>query len=59
MVLDLEYQMLNVTLIGNGTLAAVNNEDGFVSQSGMRNLLSRVRKQKKSSMKEFKGNMFI
>ena len=34
-------------MIVNGILAAVINEEEFVSQSGMRNLLTRVRKEGK------------
>ena len=41
-----------VTMIVNGTLAAVNKEDEFVSQSGMRNLMTRVRKEKKEQYEE-------
>ena len=51
--------MLNVILIVNATLAAVNNEDQFVSQSGMRNLLTRVRKEKNKHYEKNKEARFV
>ena len=49
-----------VTLIVNGTLAAVGKEDEFVSQSGMRNLTKRVREESKQQYEENqRGNVCL